>query len=339
MGVVGVAAAMTLQSGAELPAACAGRVDWPSESSLSQLPREDMQAVWEWIEQYKIRTDEDVELLVYVVNTVARAEECVRDFDSRTAFEARCPQMMYKVGIQRLHREKNFAAAERLFLHARALRYRGRQWIFWEDPFQTPTVFVRDLPNPTSPFFDCSMFPVVEQMRKNFASWGKEALTANEFLHLSYPYLGPEGTWLRTPLYENKTWYEDVCASVPSICNGLKELLPTTSTPYVVPNNEMAILFMLGNGSWVPPHSGASNTQINVHMSFRGVTELRVRDEWQTMHAGDILCFDDSFLHEVWNKGDEDRWALVVRVMHPAMTHDQDVQGIYTGDELIRLEL
>ena len=67
---------------------------------------------------------------------------------------------------------------------------------------------------------------------------------------------------------------------------------------YTVANNEMAIWFKLHAGSWVPPHSGACNTQINIHMSLWGETDLRVRDTWHKMGPGDLVCFDDSYLHE-----------------------------------------
>merc|ERR1719161_1161123 len=73
---------------------------------------------------------------------------------------------------------------------------------------------------------------------------------------------------------------------------------------------------------------GASNTQINIHMSLWGETELRVRDTWQKMSAGDVVCFDDSYLHEVYNRGERERVAIVVRVMHPGMMARASDPGI-----------
>ena len=70
-------------------------------------------------------------------------------------------------------------------------------------------------------------------------------------------------------------------------------------------------------------------TEIYVEGQLRwGETELRVRDTWQKMSAGDVVCFDDSYLHEVYNRGERERVAIVVRVMHPGMMARANDPGI-----------
>jgi hypothetical protein len=315
------ASASVVGAGLVLPAACATRDEWPTAEALRQMRQEDLEDVRHWAETFNITGPEDAKLLIHVVTESLQSPECLADFDLKGELETRCPQLMYKVGIQRMHRESYYEAAEELFNHSRNFTYAGRQWISWRDPFQTPTVYVPDLE--ALPYHDCNRFPIASFLKENIDLLRKEFAEgpADELMESSYPYLGPRGLWRRLFLFQNKTWEQGACDAIPTICAGLKSRIPTvdSTSSYVVNNNEMAILFKLYPDSWVPPHSGASNTQINIHMSLWGSTELRVRDTWQKMEAGDVVCFDDSYLHEVYNRGDKERVAIVIRVMHPGM--------------------
>jgi hypothetical protein len=326
MGLLRLCAASASVLGAmvPLPASCASRDEWPTAEALRALAPTDLEEVRRWVETFNITGAEDARLLIHVVTESLQSPECLADFDLKGELETRCPQLMYKVGIQRMHRESYYDAAEELFNHSRNFTYAGRQWISWKDPFQTPTVYVPDLE--ASPFHDCNRFPIALFLRENIDLLRKEFAEgpAEELMESSYPYLGPRGLWRRLFLFQNKTWSQEACDAIPTICAGLKQRIPTVdNASYVVANNEMAILFKLYPDSWVPPHSGASNTQINIHMSLWGETELRVRDTWQKMESGDVVCFDDSYLHEVYNRGEKERVAIVIRVMHPGM-HSRD---------------
>jgi hypothetical protein len=323
-----MAAEMVLPSGLVLPAACHGRSEWPAAAALNALSDGDISEVRHWVESFNVTSEEDAELIVHVVRETVRSDQCLRDFVTKPAFTVRCPQLLYKVGIQRLHREGQYPAAGRLFSDAQELTYGGRRWIMWTDEFQTPTVYVPELP--ATPFHDCSKFPIADYLRSNLEELRREYLegATHELMEASYPYLGPTGKWRRVFLFENRTWNAAACDAAPRVCADLKARLPSRpGFPFTVVNNEMAIWFKLTAGSWVPPHSGACNTQINIHMSLWGKTELRVRDTWHQMAAGDLVCFDDSYLHEVHNRGEEDRVAIVVRVMHPDMTEEMDEPG------------
>jgi hypothetical protein len=327
MGLLRLCAASGAVLGAAvtLPDSCATRDEWPAAEALRALTSADLEEVRHWVETFNVTGMEDAKMVIHVVTESLQSPECLADFDTKGELEIRCPQLMYKVGIQRMHRESYYEAAEELFNHSRNLTYGGRQWISWTDPFQTPTVYVPDLE--ASPFHDCGRFPIAAFLRENLDTLRREFADGpgEELMEASYPYLGPTGTWRRLFIFQNKTWTQEACDAIPKICAGLKTRIPTVdNNAYVVDNNEMAILFKLYPESWVPPHSGASNTQINIHMSLWGSTELRVRDTWKKMEAGDIVCFDDSYLHEVYNRGEKERVAIVVRVMHPGMKTKMD---------------
>ena len=51
-----------------------------------------------------------------------------------------------------------------------------------------------------------------------------------------------------------------------------------------------------------------------------GSTNTRVRRWWRD---GEVLAFDDSFEHEVWQEGESDRWVLMLDIWHPMLTHEQ----------------
>lgn len=81
-----------------------------------------------------------------------------------------------------------------------------------------------------------------------------------------------------------------------------------------------SILFSrLGPGATIPPHHGAINARLICHLplvvppgcGFRVGGESR---EWQ---EGKLLIFDDSVLHEAWNKSAEDRIILIFDCWRP----------------------
>lgn len=87
-------------------------------------------------------------------------------------------------------------------------------------------------------------------------------------------------------------------------------------------------LSVLQPGTKVRPHHGPTNTRMRVHLGIHipegafiragnPAEESNIR-QWKT---GKCICFDDSYEHEVWHDGSEERLVLIVDVWHPAMTH------------------
>ena len=48
--------------------------------------------------------------------------------------------------------------------------------------------------------------------------------------------------------------------------------------------------------------------------------ELRVAEETLEWREGKVFVFDDSFDHEVWHEGGEDRLVLIVDLWHPELS-------------------
>lgn len=75
-------------------------------------------------------------------------------------------------------------------------------------------------------------------------------------------------------------------------------------------------------GAHIPPHFGAANNRITVHLPLivPGKAEIRVGSAWHTWHEGELFAFDDSYEHEAWNRADADRVVLIFEAHHPDLT-------------------
>lgn len=79
---------------------------------------------------------------------------------------------------------------------------------------------------------------------------------------------------------------------------------------------------VLHPGTHIWPHTGPTNCRIRAHLGLKvpAGTSMRVADENRSWDEGKILCFDDSFEHEVWHNGTTTRLVLIVDVWHPDLT-------------------
>jgi Aspartyl/Asparaginyl beta-hydroxylase/Tetratricopeptide repeat len=78
-------------------------------------------------------------------------------------------------------------------------------------------------------------------------------------------------------------------------------------------------------GAHIPPHFGAANNRITVHLPLivPGDAEIRVGSTRHTWHEGELFAFDDSFEHEAWNRSSEDRVVLIFESHHPDLKPEE----------------
>ena len=75
----------------------------------------------------------------------------------------------------------------------------------------------------------------------------------------------------------------------------------------------------LAPGTHLSKHCGPSNFRLRCHLALvvpAGV-RIRVGEEVREWRPGQCLIFDDSFEHEVWHEGTEDRVVLICDLWHP----------------------
>jgi aspartyl/asparaginyl beta-hydroxylase (cupin superfamily) len=75
-------------------------------------------------------------------------------------------------------------------------------------------------------------------------------------------------------------------------------------------------------GAHIPPHFGAANNRLTVHLPLivPAGCSIRVGDEIHTWREGELFAFDDSFEHEAWNTSDKDRVVLIFESHHPDLS-------------------
>ena len=78
--------------------------------------------------------------------------------------------------------------------------------------------------------------------------------------------------------------------------------------------------------AWTWSYCGPTNARLRAHLGLvvpEGDCRIRVGDApprpWVT---GEVLLFDDSFEHEVWNETDAARLVLIVDLWHPDLATD-----------------
>merc|ERR1711904_256420 len=197
----------------------------------------------------------------------------------------------------------------------------GEQRIRWRSWVETPTLFLPALQS--KPFWDCTKhWPFVAQLEANAATILAEAQAAAPHLEKAYPYLTPKGSWHNLFLYRKGKWNLE-CEAMPKTCNLLKAQMPTKpDVPFAVGNSEEVVVFHSKPGAVVGKHCGATNAQLNIHLTLSGGkgTFLQVGDHAPLeLRDGKAVCFQDSFQHGVDHRLGEERISLVLRVQHPDM--------------------
>jgi len=255
-----------------------------------------------------------------LLERVARTPACVEDLRTKSDAETRCVQRWYKIAIGTLLGAGEEHAANAMWERAVAVRAEGSSTsIMWPSVQQTPTMWIRGLRS--SPLWECSRWPFVQVLQSR-ASEILGELAQHQF-SAAYPYLSQNGSWENLFLYRGGRWNEEICSSMRLTCRILIPELPTRpEVPFHSTNNEEVVIFRSRKGAHVGLHCGASNNQINAHLTLAGAgsATMRIGGQQLVLRDGKAICFQDSYMHAVEHEGDMERISLVVRVMHPDIT-------------------
>lgn len=187
---------------------------------------------------------------------------------------------------------------------------------------------------PETPLFDRNLFPWFEQLESHFEAIRLEAEQVLAQRHGLSPFLslgksdkvsdylgGHEPNWDAYFFYRHGEKYEPHHSQCPNT-SAVLESLPLVRIAEHAPE----ICFsMLTAGTHILPHYGTSNIRSVVHLPLI-VPEhcaLKVDDQTIPGKAGECFAFDDTFLHEAWNRGDATRTILLMDSWNPHLTETE----------------
>eukprot|EP00434_Breviolum_minutum_P019039 symbB.v1.2.016784.t2/scaffold1290.1/size126440/5 len=254
---------------------------------------------------------------------IALHKECMEEFGSRSEFEERATAYHFANALAILKACNERQAAEEMFQEATSLQWQGKQAISWHCLEQTPAVHIDGLEH--RKFWDPppELAHVLEENVENVRTDLLEMQSSWRSQIPAYPNLveTSQGVWDMLQLYSSRRWNLEACDLMPRTAELLQKYLPTANLPYIHYNTEEVVLFLLTPGSKVRLHNGGSNAPINLSLGLTGSNGafLEVSGEVRPFQDGKVLAFDDGSDHRVWHDGLEDRWVLVVRMMHPQL--------------------
>lgn len=204
------------------------------------------------------------------------------------------------------------------------------------DPLQYPRFLLPGLH--AQPWYDAVQFPWTEAFADHHAAIRDELAAFRAQQDVTFRnYIGPvtgdgvdAGAWHVLYLdYRGHRW-DQHRAWFPRLMS-LVDAVPRRSGTVFISR--------LTPGTHIPPHAGASNTQLTCHFGIavpEGV-EMRVARETRRQPEGRCIVFDDSFEHEVWNRSDQDRYNVFIQCWHPDLS-DEEIAGIQQLEQLPHLQ-
>ncbi len=189
---------------------------------------------------------------------------------------------------------------------------------------------------PAIEFFDRSDFPwldpieaatdVIRQEFEAVLAAGREGFSP----YIQYGADQPVAQWRE--LNHNPAWSAFHLVKDGAPVTGNAERCPQTmalwrQTPWPdQPGRTPVALFSaLQPRTRIPPHVGASNCRLLVHLPLIVPPNCRYRvgGQWREWKPGHCFIFDDTIEHEAWNDSDELRVVLIFDTWHPMLTPEE----------------
>jgi len=198
---------------------------------------------------------------------------------------------------------------------------------------------------PTTPYFDRSLFPWLEELESRTAAIRDELLAAmpqasarEQVFHnaelaganLRNDRGGPP-VWDGIYLYRHGERKEENCMRCPRTALAIDAV---SSLVRISGHAPEVMLSMLTPGTHILPHRGVTNTRLVAHLPLivPGNCALRVGGELHEWREGRGVVFDDTFEHEAWNRGEQMRAVLILDIWNPHLTEaERDAVTVLIG--------
>lgn len=213
--------------------------------------------------------------------------------------------------------------------------YLGIEPLAMHDPLQRPKFFhIPDLS--TGPFLRREDLPWIERLEAAFGAIREEAASAiadtsalTSFLDSDDgidEYLAGDGVpphWDAVFFYRHGKPFAESTTRYPATSRVL-EALPLVKIEGHAPEICFSVL---SPGSHILPHHGVSNLRVVVHLPLIVPRDcvLRVAGQDHVWKEGQCVVFDDTYLHEAWNRSDRTRVVLLMDAWHPGITEAERI--------------
>jgi aspartyl/asparaginyl beta-hydroxylase (cupin superfamily) len=186
--------------------------------------------------------------------------------------------------------------------------------------FRRPAFFYPGLPS--IPIYDSAQFPWVNSILSHLDEIAIELChlekqRARRIFHTVWPDFTLSGEWAAMWLRLYGEPFHDNAKLCPK----------TIGAVACVPRLGGWLGFSaMGPRTHVKPHCGVTNAKLRCHLPIElnpGESRIRVHDQIYSWKKYEILIFDDSFEHEVWNDGDARRVVLIFDIFHPDLSLEE----------------
>jgi aspartate beta-hydroxylase len=214
--------------------------------------------------------------------------------------------------------------------------YLGQETVLPADPRQRPRfLFFPDLPS--TPFLRRQDFDWIERLEDDCADIRVEARAVLADPQALTPFLdaptdgdlggyllgaaGAKPDWSAFFFYRHGRAFADNLRRSPATTRAL-EGLPLLRIGEHAPE---VCFSVLSPGTHILPHHGVTNIRAVVHLPLVVPREcaLRVGDEIHAWREGECVAFDDTWLHEAWNRSGDTRVILLMDAWNPHLTEPE----------------
>jgi len=174
---------------------------------------------------------------------------------------------------------------------------------------------------PNTPYFDPDLFGWAKKLEENQPVIRKELdgildhleqIPNFQQISSDQKSITQDDKWKTYFLYGFGYKAEQNCARCPE----------TTRLIENIPGMKTAFFSILAPGKHIPEHRGLYKGFIRYHLGVKipqPATQCGIKVDGETRHwdEGESLIFDDTYLHEAWNKSDEIRVVLFMDILRP----------------------
>jgi aspartyl/asparaginyl beta-hydroxylase (cupin superfamily) len=169
-----------------------------------------------------------------------------------------------------------------------------------------------------TPWHDPQQFSVVRALEARFEEIKAEAMRVRLAAYFEESEgIERTGSWQVCMLFEQGRRHESLCEQCPITVSILD------THPDVRRSAGLIYLSRMTPHTHVAAHQGGSNMRLRCQLAIsipQGDCGIRVGDQERRWEEGKCIVFDDTFVHEVWNRTDQDRIVLIVDLWNPQLT-------------------